>query len=436
MRHSAMEVFGHFLAHLPSSRPFIYLGGSGSQQHIFSWDFSRCPLSDLSSRTLPELSSSLAGSTVFPAHVPRYVGLVSYDESCASYLPQNLNFTSSAPSQLLNLRSVLTLDASGGFVWHGDPSRQSQEDLACYLRRFPCADERYFLASGPLPALKLQSADSEQHYRWKVEQVLADIRRGRYYQLNLLRTFCLPGITYDAALPAPRQLWWQDLVRRFVVFSEEMSALFSLDDFVMMSFSPERFVRIQNLGVEGFQVMAHPIKGTRERGRTVEEDRSNREALEASVKDGAELNMIIDLMRHDLTRISQLGSTRVRDAGSIKKLAAVYHRVACVSCKLNGQISLGDIANALLPAGSITGAPKKEVMCAIAEYEKRARGYFMGNVFTLSGEGEVDSSVLIRTMILRRGEVGRYAAGSGIVALSHGREECAEIAHKCRIWNT
>ena len=431
-----MDVFGHFLAHLPSSRPFVYLGGRGSQRHIFSWDITLCDVQEVFSSTLLDLADRDDSLEDFP----RYVGLLSYDDFSTPYLSYDLSYdlsygsvASQSESLLFKLSSVLTLDHRGEFVWYGSPSKQSLEDFKTYRRRFPS----HIGKSTSFAELTLVAEGSAADYKAQVRKVLADIRRGRYYQLNLLRYFRIPALSWcdlsqDSAVAQP---WWRGLMARFSEFSDHMSALISWDRNLVASFSPERFVSIQRQK-EGLLAKAFPIKGTIARDQDPLEDLKRKQELSSSRKDGAELAMIVDLMRHDLTSISKLGSTEVLDRGSIQELASVFHLVACVQSVLREDVRFSEILKALLPAGSITGAPKIEVMRAISEYEGRPRGYFMGSIYTLNSRGGWDSSVLIRTMTVSYGEEARYGAGSGIVVLSDPEKECEEIHHKCRIWGS
>jgi len=155
--------------------------------------------------------------------------------------------------------------------------------------------------------------------------------------------------------------------------------------------------------------------------------------LQCSTKDRAELHMIIDLMRHDLYGASVPGTVRVLHAGRLLSLASVHHLEAEVCATLRPGITIGALLAAVCPGGSITGAPKQEVMLAIRAYEDRPRGYFMGHAFYAADGGGFDSSILIRTLVQQGAGSFEYAAGGGLVIGSDPVGERREIAAKSRV---
>ena len=258
-----------------------------------------------------------------------------------------------------------------------------------------------------------------------MRQVLKDIRAGRYYQLNLLRYFKIR----------------QRLSRRWVAgrldtCAGPFAAWFELPGLSLVSLSPERFVRI--FAGSGSDLSAtietRPIKGTAARiDGQPEADAKVAADLLKSAKDRAELAIIVDLMRNDLYRVGQPGSVSVRSAGELLSVHGVHHLEAQVQAQLRLPQSLGEMLAQICPGGSITGAPKREVMGAIRAYEGRARGYFMGHAFYLDDQGSFDSSLLIRTLVGSGDGYFDYAAGSGIVIGSDPEAERLEIAAKCQV---
>jgi para-aminobenzoate synthetase component 1 len=182
------------------------------------------------------------------------------------------------------------------------------------------------------------------------------------------------------------------------------------------------------------QVETFPIKGTT--GRILDDAQADAQAAAAllrSSKDRAELSIIVDLMRNDLHRVSRPGTVRVVSAADLLTTQSVHHLQACIRGTLRLPQTLGNLCAALCPGGSITGAPKREVMAAIRAYEGRGRGYFMGHVFYLDDNGLFDSSLLIRSLVGTGDGRYQYAAGSGLVISSDPVEERQEIAAKCRV---
>jgi para-aminobenzoate synthetase component 1 len=197
---------------------------------------------------------------------------------------------------------------------------------------------------------------------------------------------------------------------------------------VVVSNSPERFIRLDRDGT----LETRPIKGTRPRGRTPDEDAALARALLASAKDRAENLMIVDLMRHDLAKVARIGSVAVPALNALESYANVHHLVSAVTARLAEGRTAADVLLATLPPGSVSGAPKVQAMKVISAMEA-ARGPYCGALFTIDAAGAMDSSVLIRTIALEKGRHGwnlRAAAGGGIVADSDPRDERIETETK------
>jgi para-aminobenzoate synthetase component 1 len=272
---------------------------------------------------------------------------------------------------------------------------------------------------------QLLPTTGDDDYRQQVRQILQDIRAGRYYQLNLLRYF-----------QVRQRLSRSWVAERLDNCAGPFGAWFELPGLSLVSLSPERFVRIfAGSGSESkATIETRPIKGTAARFEgQPEADAKAAADLLKSAKDRAELAIIVDLMRNDLFRVGQPGSVSVRSAGELLSAHGVHHLEAQVQAQLRLPQTLGDMLAHICPGGSITGAPKREVMNAIRAYEGRARGYFMGHAFYLDDHGSFDSSLLIRTLVGSGDGHYEYAAGSGIVIGSDPEAERLEIAAKCQV---
>ena len=174
-----------------------------------------------------------------------------------------------------------------------------------------------------------------------------------------------------------------------------------------------------------------PIKGTRPRGRTPEEDRGNRQALQDSEKDRAELLMIVDLERNDLCPVCTPESVTVENLYRIQAYASVFHLDADVAGTLAPGRNAVDALMALFPGGSITGAPKRRAMEIIAEMEGLRRGVYTGCLGWLDPDGSADFSILIRTLVHQGGRV-TYSTGGGITWDSDPEAEYRETQDKAR----
>jgi len=198
-------------------------------------------------------------------------------------------------------------------------------------------------------------------------------------------------------------------------------------DYQILSSSPELFLRCDSAG----RMVTRPIKGTRPRGRTMEEDRHLAAELSASEKDHAELLMIVDLERNDLGRVCRYGSVRVEERYRIETHPTVFHLVATISGELAPGRDVFDGLRSLLPGGSITGAPKIRAMQIIHELEPCRRHVYTGSIGYLGFDGSCDFNIAIRTIVCRPGHA-HYHVGGGIVADSDPESEYQETLTKGR----
>ncbi|MEJ2457191.1 MAG: aminodeoxychorismate synthase component I [Novosphingobium sp.] len=173
-----------------------------------------------------------------------------------------------------------------------------------------------------------------------------------------------------------------------------------------LSFSPELFFSLR-----GDTVQVKPMKGTRPRGRDAQEDAGLRADLQASVKDRAENLMILDLMRNDLSRVTQAGSVTVESPFSIESYPTVHQMVSSVQATLQSGKGAVDLLRALFPCGSITGAPKIRAMELIARTEDGPRGVYCGSIGHIEPSGDAAFNVAIRTLRLSSARNGAKNGG-------------------------
>lgn len=247
-----------------------------------------------------------------------------------------------------------------------------------------------------------------------VEQVIEYIRAGDIFQANLSqRLSCSAGM---ATLPLYRRLREMN--------PATFAGYFASDDWAVLSSSPERFMQVQ-----GEVVSTRPIKGTRRRRRIPEADLYARDELRESEKDRAENVMIVDLLRNDLSRVCMPGTMRVPELCSVETYETVTHLVSEVKAKLQPGKTFWDVMAASFPGGSITGAPKVRAMEIIAELEQVARGPYCGSLFYCGFDGWADSSILIRTLTHRFGQLS-FPVGGGVVVQSSPQAEYEETLAK------
>jgi para-aminobenzoate synthetase component 1 len=251
-------------------------------------------------------------------------------------------------------------------------------------------------------------------YRAAVQRAIDYIHAGDCFQVNLSQR-----LLHRATVP-PLELYGRLRERNAAPFA----GYFDLGDFVIASASPERFLRVEDGEVE-----TRPIKGTRPRGSTAEEDRRHAEELLSSSKDRAENVMIIDLLRNDLGRVCEYGSVRVPAVCRLESYRYVHHLVSEVRGRLRRGLGPVDLLRAAFPGGSVTGAPKVRAMEIIAELEPTARGPYCGSLGYIGFDGSMDTNLLIRTFTIGKGWM-QFPVGGGIVADSDPASEYAETLHK------
>ena len=198
------------------------------------------------------------------------------------------------------------------------------------------------------------------------------------------------------------------------------------EDFQIVCASPERFLRMKKGHVE-----TRPIKGTRKRGDTPEEDLLMRKELENSDKDKSELLMIVDLERNDLNKVCKPGSVKVTELFTVEEYATVFHLVSNIEGELEEGKNFADLLEATFPGGSITGAPKYRAMEIIDELEHGRRNLYTGSIGYLTLDGDCDFNIVIRTALHKD---GRYhlGVGGGITAESELEFEYEETLQKAK----
>ncbi len=276
------------------------------------------------------------------------------------------------------------------------------------------ADEAVRSSDVPATSADLQSNFTREEYLAAVGRTKEYIAAGDIFQANISQRF-----------QAPLQISpWELYVRLRRVNPASFAAYLDYGSGQVVSASPEKFLEVS----DGW-VQTRPIKGTRPRGDTPEEDQRLAQELLDSEKDNAELMMIVDLERNDLGRVCRFGTVRVPELMVLESYPTVHHLVATVT----GQLAEGrdniDLMRAVFPGGSITGAPKVRSMEIIDELEPTQRGVYTGNIGYLGFDGEMQLSIVIRTIIATGGSA-YYQVGGGIVADSRPAAEYQETLDK------
>jgi para-aminobenzoate synthetase component 1 len=261
---------------------------------------------------------------------------------------------------------------------------------------------------------KITSTFSREDYLATIQRAIDYIHAGDCFQVNIAHRLLTP------AREPPLELYRRLRTRNPAPFA----GYFDLGEYALLSASPERFMRVSDGEIE-----TRPIKGTRPRGRTADEDQRLAQELLASAKDRAENVMIVDLLRNDLGRVCAYGSIRVEELCRLETHPFVHHLVSAVRGRLREGLGAVDLLRAAFPGGSVTGAPKIRAMEIIAELERTARGAYCGCLGYLGFDGSMDTNLLIRTFVVGQGWL-HFSVGGGIVADSVPDKEYAETWHK------
>ncbi|HEY9295073.1 MAG TPA: anthranilate synthase component I family protein, partial [Phormidium sp.] len=213
-------------------------------------------------------------------------------------------------------------------------------------------------------------------------------------------------------------------------------AYFNFGDWQIIGSSPEVMVKAELDGEGAMVATLRPIAGTRKRGKTVVEDVALGEELLQDPKEVAEHVMLVDLGRNDLGRVCTSGTVTVDELMVIERYSHVMHIVSNVIGKLGNNKTAWDLLKACFPAGTVSGAPKIRAMEIIYELEGCRRGPYSGVYGYYDFEGQLNSAIAIRTMVVRTNGDGKHLvsvqAGAGLVADSVPEKEYEETLNKAR----
>ena len=201
---------------------------------------------------------------------------------------------------------------------------------------------------------------------------------------------------------------------------------FSSDDIEIAGASPETLVKLENRKLTTF-----PLAGTRPRGKTKEEDQELEAGLLKDEKELAEHNMLVDLGRNDIGKISKIGSVKVEKYLSVEHFSQVMHLGSTVAGAIRDDRDAVDAVDSILPAGTLSGAPKFRACQIIEELEQSKRGIYGGAIGYLDFAGNLDTCIAIRLVYKKNGEIC-IRSGAGIVADSVPQKEFEECCNKAR----
>lgn len=312
---------------------------------------------------------------------------------------------------------VVAFDHASGRSWLVT-TKFSREGRAQWVRDRIAEGSDTSSSRNGLPSIasNLRSNFTRERYVEAVKRVKKYIAAGDIYQANISQRF---EATVDAD---PWELYYS--LRRTA--PAPFGAYLGFPEFSVLSASPEQFLRLERGIVE-----TRPMKGTRPRGTTNEDDIRLGRELATSEKDRAENIMIVDLLRNDLGRVCLPGTIRVPQLFTVENYPNVHQLVSSVTGKLRPEHDAVDLLKACFPGGSVTGAPKIRAMEIIDEIEPVQRGVYCGAIGYIGFDGSMQLSIPIRTMVAK-GQRVYLQVGGGIVADSDPESEYQETLDKAR----
>ncbi len=268
------------------------------------------------------------------------------------------------------------------------------------------------------PGIVLTPRISKEDYLVAIHKIQEHIKRGDCYEINFCQEFYAehtninPLLVYSALM---------------ALSPNPFSCFYKIDHRYVLCASPERYLQKKNK-----RILSQPIKGTYPRNRDDHQaDMILKEFLYNSEKDKSENVMVVDLVRNDLSRICKEGTVRVDELFGVYSFPQVHQMISSISGELVDEMDLAGIIQACFPMGSMTGAPKRNVMELIEQYEKTKRGIYSGAIGYIRPDGDFDFNVVIRSILYNATDqyLG-YLVGGGITFYSNPEQEYEECLLK------
>jgi para-aminobenzoate synthetase component 1 len=307
---------------------------------------------------------------------------------------------------------------SSGLPLEGEAAMvRAEERLAQVRARILAVGRAPLVVERSTEPLAVQGTFDEHTWREAVLRVQDHIRRGDIFQANLAQRWRIDRPDALALAPA----LYESLAQ---LSPAPFAGYFGLDDHALLSASPERFLELR-----GDRIETRPIKGTRPRGATPEEDAALAAELEASEKDRAENVMIVDVLRNDLGRVCEPGTIEAPALCELERFPQVMHLTSTVTGRLRAGMDAFDLLHACFPGGSITGAPKLRAMEILEDIEPVRRHAYTGALGWAGWDGDADWNIVIRTATATTTGLV-FHAGGGITADSDPDAEYRETLDK------
>lgn len=372
-----------------------------------------------------------ASEAALASAVPRFIGVLPYEArrglERARWVPAETR-----PAPLIGevawrrYPAVLVVDHASGTVRAVGVSASRCRDLARWAEQ-PAPPSR-------AATLEVQDGEPPEAHEARVARAIELIYAGDLYQVNLAR-----ALDVRVRVPGDGQPTATALVGVLDVLASRartpFAALLELEGATIVSTSPELFLDATPRDDGALELVTEPIKGTRPRASDPEADRARAAELDLDPKERAELSMIVDVERNDLSRVCEAASVNVAGAPRVETFSTVHHRVATVVGTTRRGVGLRDVLDATWPSGSVTGAPKIRAMEVIASLEPVRRGLYTGALGYVGYDGSMRLSMAIRTLVVDAFGAGTYLTGGGITARSVPAQELEETRWKAaQLW--
>lgn len=396
---------------------------------------------DRESHALDPIEKDVADKVVGTfGNVPRWIGILPYDafrylERPAWVRPDIRPQPLAQRPHWLRYPATIVIDHLEGRVLAVGITSGHLGNLLTRLRSAPLDDTRFTINREPT-RIEVSASEPDYVHVERIRAAKALIACGELYQVNLarrLRVTLVQGAPLDvyarmsraapssfgACLHINRELSIVSTSPELLLRAETQTSMASEGASLDSETNSNRFTRLYTC----------PIKGTRPRGKGAEQDRALVHELDQDPKENAELTMIIDVERNDLGRVASPGSVRVVRGPEVVTHRTVHHREALLTAHTKNSVSRMEVLEAMLPSGSVTGAPKVRAMEVIANLEAHRRGLYTGGFGVLNHNGSMTLAMAIRTAVFHGAE-GEYFTGGGIVADSDPLRELEETRWK------
>jgi para-aminobenzoate synthetase component 1 len=328
-------------------------------------------------------------------------GYLSYDikNQTTKHLKANKEFTDTKDAYFFTANHVI-IRTKNSTLYFGDKDEADLKDLFLPARTVNNDQSHKNVILTP--------TESKEEYISKIDAIRNRIQQGYIYEMNYCMNF--KG-GYDALEPG------ELFARLHEKSAAPFSSFFRLGEETILSTSPERFVK-----KEGDMLTSQPIKGTAKRAADFDLDEQIKFELAQDIKERAENIMIVDLVRNDLSRIAVKNSVSVSELCKVYSFKTVHQLISTIQAKVDTNIQLIDILEALFPMGSMTGAPKISAMQHIHDYENFDRGIYSGAIGYFEPNGNFDLNVVIRTLLINEKDKTLSSSVGGAITIKSDPE--------------